>query len=267
MSKKDKKEKLINKLNENIKYDIYNKYDDNITFYYHFIYLFYNESKYNFNDLVSICIHHGFRVWCICETIIKYHEDIGFRKYTNHEKEIIKIAALFHDIGKTFKKTDHAKWGSIIMEYLFELEYSRNNKYSLSTSTMSEIINIIKFHGSKEKYRDRISDLTKVVRDADRLDEMCGESLLDLALSYVKNNKEIKYNKLEKANLNYLDYKLSDMIMAQRNSEETKAMIKRELNFDVDYDLYLQLLHYANEAYDRRTQYHRFRDKLRVHIF
>lgn len=106
-----------------------------------------------------------------------------------------------------------------------------------------------------------------MVRDADRLDEMCGESLLDLALSYVKNNKDIDYSNLEKANLNYIDYKLSDMIMTQRNSKETKAMIKRELNFEVDYDLYLQLLQYANEEYDRRTQYHRFKDKFRVHIF
>ena len=260
------KEIIIMILNEYVKPEIYENYNSEIDFYSHIIELFYNKkSKYTKTNLYSICVEHGIRVCILSELIMNYHEKINFNTYSKDERYIVKIAALFHDIGKLYKKKNHAKWSEVIMNYFFTLEFKKNK--NINIENCNKIRRIISYHSNKEEYRDIISDLTKVVRDADRLDEMCGESLLDLALSYVKNNKDIDYNNLEKANLNYLDYKLSDMIMAQRNSKETKAMIKRELNFEVDYDLYLQLLQYANEEYDRRTQYHRFRDKFRVHIF
>lgn len=264
--KKSSKKDIIKILEEYVKPNLNNNYIDEIDFYSHIIDLFYNKkSKYTKTNLYSICVEHGIRVCILSELIMNYHEKINFNTYSTDDRYIVKIAALFHDIGKLYKKKKHSKWSGIIMNYFFTLEFKKNKNINLDEC--NEIHHIISYHSDKEEYIDIISDLTKVVRDADRLDEMCGESLLDLALSYVKNNKDIDYNNLEKANLNYLDYKLSDMIMTQRNSKETKAMIKRELNFEVDYDLYLQLLQYANEEYDRRTQYHRFRDKFRVHIF
>lgn len=267
-----KKEKDIQKILINSVFDdIYSRinYIDEEDFYFHMIQLFdYDNPDYYKEDLYAVCVEHGIRVWLNAETIMKYHEDIGYRKYSNRERNIIKTASIFHDIGKLYKKKNHAKWGSIIMEQLFIHEFKNNGYVNISKSDAEEIYKIIKFHGDKEEYRDRIDILTKVVRDADRFDEMCGDSLVETAIANIRNyRKNINEENVEKANLNYLDYRISDMIMNNRNDNETKAMMKREININVDYELYLHLLNQANHEYDRRTQFHRLRDKHIIRIY
>ena len=267
-----KKEKEIQKILINSVFDnIYsrNNYIDEEDFYFQIIQLFdYDNPDYYKEDLYAVCVEHGIRVWLNAELIMQYHEDIGYRKYSAREKDIIKIASIFHDIGKLYKKKNHAKWGSLIIRHLFNLEFKVNGSKNISRSDAEEIIQIIQYHGDKEDYRDTISQLTKVVRDADRFDEMCGDSLVETAIANIRNyRKNINEENVEKANLNYLDYRISDMIMNNRNDNETKAMMKREININVDYDLYLQLLNQANHEYDRRTQFHRLRDKHIIRIY
>ena len=269
MSKKEKeiKQVLINNVFENI-YSR-NNYKDEEEFYFHIIELFdYDNPDYYKEDLYSVCVEHGIRVWYNALQIMNYHEEIGYRKYKNREKRIVRIASIFHDIGKLYKKKNHAKWGSIIMEVLFNLEFKNNGYKNISKCDAEEVFRIIKFHGEKEEYRDKIDILTKVVRDADRFDEMCGDSLVETAIANIRNrNKNINESNINKANLNYLDYRIADMVMSSRNTDDVKAMMKREININVDYELYLQLLNRANHEYDRRTQFHRLRDKHVIRIY
>ena len=267
-----KKEKIIKQILVNNVFDnIYNKndYKDEEEFYFHIIELFdFDNPDYYKEDLYSVCVEHGIRVCQNALMIMNYHEEIGYRKYSNREKHIVRIASIFHDIGKLYKKKNHAKWGSIIMGLLFELEFKINECNNISKSDAKEITKIIKFHGEKEEYRDKIDILTKVVRDADRFDEMCGDSLVETAVANIRNrNKNINEDSVNKANLNYLDYRIADMVMSSRNTNEVKAMMKREININVDYELYLKLLNQANHEYDRRTQFHRLRDKHVIRIY
>jgi len=219
-----------------------------------------DKCKYDEEYYFHTCYRHSIRVRDNVRTIVEYHESTGFRKYSREEKLILEIAALYHDVGKMFKKKHHNYWSVVIFNYLIENMEIKDIR--LTDKMVKEINECILYHNHKTKYRDKISVLVKIIRDADRMDEMCGNSLLELATSYIINEKSFD----DEPNLNHLDYTQSDMIINTRNDKVTKEMMEEELNMKINYELYLQLLNKANEQYDKISNYHRFKNKYRIII-
>ena len=222
-----------------------------------------DKCKYEEDYYFHVCYRHAIRVRDNARKIIKYHEDKGYRKYTIKEKIIVDIAALYHDIGKIFKKKHHNYWSVVIFNYLVENIEIRDTR--LTKDMIKEINECILYHCKKTKYRDKISILTKILRDADRMDEMCGESLLHLAASYINNcDPDGESKSISDLNLNFMNYTKSDLIINNRNLQMTKDMMKKEINMEINYELYLELLNEVTEVYDRMTGYHRFKNKYMV---
>lgn len=263
------KDEVISIMDKAVLNRVYNDYQSEKDFYIHFIKLFYtyDNPDYNRDELYSVCIEHGYRVLKNSMIIMDYHEKINYRHYTKNERTIVKIAAIFHDIGKVYKKKKHEKWSFIIMNELFKKKLEYHNETRLTKRDISKILEIINMHGNKTEFRDDICILCKIVRDADSMDETCGDSLVDLALAnIIKSNSE--YNGFKQiTNLNKLSYKYSDLVMEDMNSDYQKNRIKRKLNILVNYDLYVLMLNYANEEYDKRTQYHRNRGKYEIQLY
>ena len=206
---------------------------------------FYNDKcKLNNKEKYNKVIMHSMRVYKNTKIIIEYlysHHMI----MSNRDKEDLMIAALFHDIGKLYKDDEnHPYYSACMLECL--LGYLK----IMTDERLFSISKIVAMHGKKRKFRNNINYLTKILRDADLFDEVCGDSLLELALG----NIESKNNKLTE-NLNHNDYKFSDMIIKDRNDEDVKNEILDKINIEENKELYLKLLDEAIEKYKRMTNW------------
>ena len=172
----------------------------------------------SYKEKYNKVITHSCRVYKNILLITKYLENKGY-VFTVEEKEDLMIATFFHDIGKLYKDGGkHPLYSSFMVEYIL-------NTINMSPERINRIVKNIANHGNKRHNKDKISFLTKMLRDADLFDEVCGDSLLQLALENIvgKGNPMIK-------NLNHNIYKFSDMIILDRNDENiklAKEIIKR----------------------------------------
>ena len=206
---------------------------------------------YSKKELTKVIIAHTNRViknaFDILDYESKYHEIF----LSKEEIEILYIALCFHDIGKVHNKENHAIYSTIITEYLLDKEYIKlvyNKSYKHVKNCILEAISM---HGNKKENKDEISYITKILRDADTLDENCGDSLVDLALLYSKGKGKTNP---KKCNLNKADYSESDMIMTIRTDKKYMNKIIEKLNNPISILFYKDQIKYAKEKYQLTTR-------------
>ena len=199
----------------------------------------------SYKEKYNKVILHSCRVYKNILLITKFLENKG-HVFTLEDKENLMIATFFHDIGKLYKEgKNHPLFSKYMASELF-----KNENMNLNINRQNKICDMIAWHGNKIYNRDKISFLTKMIRDADLFDEVCGDSLLQLALENIvgKGNPMIK-------NLNHNVYTFSDMIILDRNDENIKNEILEKINIEENKELYIKLLNEATEKYKRITDW------------
>lgn len=125
-------------------------------------------------------IDHVYRVCGNVETII------GNIEISEHDKTVVRIAALMHDIGRPIERATgvcHAAWGA-------------NTAYSMleDTEPNANIIDEVRYAIAVHRYSSHIHPETlsaKVLQDADRLDALGAVGLIRLMNSVKENNLPI----------------------------------------------------------------------------
>ena len=213
------------------------------------------DCKYKSNELKIRIIAHTNRVIKNSFNILKYKMKYEGITFTDQEIEILYIALCFHDIGKIHDKNNHALYSTVITEYLLDNEYVKLVYNKLNNCTKNKILEAIYMHGNKKENRNEITTITKIVRDADTLDENCGESLVDLAISY--NRSKGKKDEIKDCNLNKIDYSKSDAIIHFKTNEKYINKIIKKLNDPIYINFYKDQIKLAKELYNKRTKYTR----------
>lgn len=141
---------------------------------------------------------------------------------TKENKDMIRIAATYHDIGKVlefvidnYDDKNHAECSA----YLTRLILNKQCKYE--KEKILEITQVIKNHSNKgSKCPDNATILDKVLMDADLLDERTGSRWFKLCT--LKYNEEIFARKIEKK----LNKKVNDN-GGEISKKEIKKIIKK----------------------------------------
>lgn len=158
--------------------------------------------------------------------------------YVPENVEKISTAALFHDIGKlldvnniveTYDDKDHAEYSAFIVKIIL----SKQNKWS--DADIDEIVNMIKIHSLKgDKCPKDVPPLTKILMDADLLDEKCGVRFFKLCMA--KYSDEILLARINAK----IARKLNKTGRTKLKKNQIKEIIKKckrdNLNNE-DYDL------------------------------
>lgn len=184
--------------------------------------------------LKNTIINHGVRVYRNAIIIMNNLCKTKKMVFSDNDKKVIFIGCLLHDIGKLYSKENHHLYSTIIIDYILKKD---NN---MSKDMLNSILEIVFFHSSKNKRRDKISPLAKILRDADLFDENCGQSLLVLLVSNIKN----KHN-----NLNFIDYTKSTRLLKEKMNPSYKAKIEEKINIESNKKLYNDLLWDAMSKY------------------
>lgn len=186
-------------------------------------------------DLIQKIIAHSYRVYLNALTIIKYLNKNEYIEIDYEDMEVLTISIMFHDIGKVFNEDNHEIYSEIIVKYLLKMD-----SY-FSEEKRKRICKMILNHSHKRKKKDKIDIFTKILRDADTLDEQCGDSLYVLAITHVKN---------EKKNLNHITIKNKALqIIRERNDYNYINDIKSKINIPSVNLLYEQLLQTATNKF------------------
>lgn len=216
---------------------------------------FYDIKKKKRNKLTHQVISHSFRVIINMMIILKDLTNKG--DYFNEtELYSMYIATMFHDVGKIITKNDtsmddddHAYISYLMMKYILDKDLIRTSIYY----SCDIILEMIRYHSNKTKYRDQISIYVKILRDADLFDEICGDSLFELLRNKVRciNN-----------NLNEFDYSESEDIIKCMRSSKTKEYVYKRINIESNKELYEYEL---KRAFDMYHEYF-YRPKLNVSL-
>lgn len=208
------------------------------------------ECKYNESELKRIVIAHSNRVLKNAFNIIDYKIDNDKLYKNDINIEILFISLAFHDIGKVYAKDNHALYSGYIVEYLLDNNIINFKYNDYNNSVKKEILDIVINHGDKNYNKDFVSSAVKIARDADTLDENCGESLVTLALSYSKT----KDKDPKKCNLNKINYSKSDAIMTLKTNKKYMDKIIKKLNDPLSVEYYKEQIECAKKEYDIKTR-------------
>lgn len=157
--------------------------------------------------------------------------------YAPENVEKISAAALFHDVGKllgvnniveTYDDKNHADYSAFMARIIL----SKQNK---SDTEIDEIVNMIKIHSLKgDKCPKDVPPLTKILMDADLLDEKCGVRFFKLCMA--KYSDEILLARINAK----IARKLNKTGRTKLKKNQIKEIIKKckrdNLNNE-DYDL------------------------------
>lgn len=163
--------------------------------------------------------------------------------YVPKNVEKISTAALFHDIGKllevnniveTYDDKNHAEYSAFIVKIIL----SKQNKWS--DTEINEIVNMIKIHSLKGNNCPKdASPLSKILMDADLLDEKCGVRFFKLCMA--KYSDEILLTRINAK----IARKLNKTGRTKLKKNQIKEIIKKckrdNLNnedFDLLYDIF-----------------------------
>lgn len=204
---------------------------------------YYDISKKKQNKLTHQIIKHSFRVLDNLRTILLFLKDKGY-KFNICELNNMTIGAILHDVGKVMcesdkklKDTPHNLIGYLMIKRLFEYD----NK--LSDYDKCIILEMIKMHSDKRKDRDKITIYTKLLRDADLFDEICGDSLYDLlrdlTICVNKNLNTYEYDGIHELINEYKSDSTIQKIVKRINVKENRKLFYRELKkAEVKYNEY-----------------------------
>jgi HD superfamily phosphodiesterase len=129
---------------------------------------------------------HSLRVEEYAMQIIKVDfSNLSFNKIRN-----IKIASIFHDIGRIHNKENHASIGKGIIKEWFE-----SNTNDLEKDDINEILFLIENHSNKENKTNNLS--LSILQDADILDEI-GVMSLFMASNWIDKEDPFFFNLLSR---------------------------------------------------------------------
>ena len=188
----------------------------------------------NKEDLKRKIINHGNRVYKNMKLIVtnlELNEKIFLSK---RDKFILSVSCLLHDIGKVYKDKDHHIYSTIIVDYLLRLD----NRFD--EDLINDILDVIYNHSKKTKKKNKISILSKIMRDADLFDEECGDSLFYLLIGV---------GEFKKCNLNKIKLKEAKRLLYSKRDQRHKDEIKSKINTPGGYELYEKLLFEAAEKF------------------
>ena len=179
-------------------------------------------------------ISHSNRVYKNMKIIVSNLE-INHHIYLSHEEMfILSVSCMLHDIGKTYSDKNHNFYSTVITEYLLTMDER------FDSELINKILEVIYFHGKKNKNKDRISLLAKILRDADLFDEECGDSLFYLLISKIKNKKDT---------LNKLDIAKAKQLLKIKICNEHMEEIESKINTPGGKELYRRLLNETIENF------------------
>ena len=179
-------------------------------------------------------ISHSDRVYKNMKIIVSNLE-INHHIYLSHEEMfILSISCMLHDIGKTYSDKNHNFYSTVITEYLLTMDER------FDSELINKILEVIYFHGKKNKNKDRISLLAKILRDADLFDEECGDSLFYLLISKIKNKRDT---------LNKLDIVKAKQLLKIKICNEHMEEIESKINTPGGKELYRRLLNETIENF------------------
>lgn len=194
---------------------------------------YYDVSKKKQNKLTHQIIKHSFRVLDNLRTILLFLKDKGY-KFNICELNNMTIGVILHDVGKVMCESDkklkdapHNLIGYLMIKRLFKYD----NK--LSDYDKCIILEMIKMHSDKRKDRDKITIYTKLLRDADLFDEICGDSLYDLlrdlTICVNKNLNTYEYDGIHELINEYKSDSTIQKIVKRINVKENRKLFYREL--------------------------------------
>lgn len=244
---KDMYEKRVNKFIDKFisqnKNDLHNTFDVDDLLYLikEFGDDYYDVSEKKQNKLTHQIIKHSFRVLNNLRTILLFLKDKGY-KFNIDELNNMTIGAVLHDVGKVMCESDkklkdapHNLIGYLMIKRLFKYD----NK--LSNYDKCVILEMIKMHSDKRKDRDKITIYTKLLRDADLFDEICGDSLYDLL-----RDLTICVN----INLNTYEYDGIPELIKESKSDSTIQKIVKRINVKENRKLLYRELKKAEAKYN-----------------
>lgn len=210
--------------------------------------------EYKVKELRLRVKNHSRRVKNLCDKICVFLEENRIASICRDDKIVIEIAAMYHDIGKIYNDDNHEIYSTIIMEHLLDLDLRFNPNTKLTKDIISKILKVIKNHTKKRKNKDTIDICSKILRDADNLDENCGYSLLQLLTSLIECDSK-KYT------LNRQRYIKSDTLLLNKIDPHHMDKVINRLNIPENIYLYKNLLMWAMEQYDLISDLHRYEYK------
>lgn len=244
---KDMYEKHVNKFIDKFisqnKNDLHNTFDVDDLLYLikEFGDDYYDVSEKKQNKLTHQIIKHSFRVLNNLRTILLFLKDKGY-KFNIDELNNMTIGVVLHDVGKVMCESDkklkdapHNLIGYLMIKRLFKYD----NK--LSNYDKCVILEMIKMHSDKRKDRDKITIYTKLLRDADLFDEICGDSLYDLL-----RDLTICVN----INLNTYEYDGIPELIKESKSDSTIQKIVKRINVKENRKLFYRELKKAEAKYN-----------------
>lgn len=244
---KDMYEKRVNKFIDKFisqnKNDLHNTFevDDLLYLIKDFGDDYYDVSEKKQNKLTHQIIKHSFRVLNNLRTILLFLKDKGY-KFNIGELNNMTIGAVLHDVGKVMCESDkklkdapHSLIGYLMIKRLFKYD----NK--LSNYDKCVILEMIKMHSDKRKDRDKITIYTKLLRDADLFDEICGDSLYDLLRDLTT---------CVNINLNTYEYDGILELIKESKSDSTIQKIVKRINVKENRKLFYRELKKAEAKYN-----------------
>ena len=179
-------------------------------------------------------INHSNRVYRNMKLIVTNLELNEKIFLSERDKFILSVSCLLHDIGKVYKDKDHHIYSVIIVDYLLRLDKRFDD------DLINDILDVIYNHSKKTKKKDKLSILSKIMRDADLFDEECGDSLFYLLIGI---------SGFKKYNLNKINLKQAKVLLYSKRDQKHKDEIKSKINTPRGYELYEKLLSEAAEKF------------------
>lgn len=179
-------------------------------------------------------INHSNRVYRNMKLIVtnlELNEKIFLSK---RDKFVLSVSCLLHDIGKVYDDNDHNYYSTVIVDYLLRLDDRFDD------DLINDILDVIYNHSKKTKKKNKISILSKIMRDADLFDEECGDSLFYLLIGM---------SEFKKCNLNKITLKQAKRLLYSKRDQSHKDEIKSKINTPGGYELYEKLLFEAAEKF------------------
>ncbi|GKU24631.1 HD domain-containing protein [Clostridium folliculivorans] len=174
---------------------------------------------------------HCYRVCSIAMEVVNNYEI----ELSLVDIDLLKVAAILHDIGKVYSRDNHAEKSGEIVENWLEI----NPNIAELVGDKKRLINIIKDHSNKGRKDDDL--LSSILKDADLLDEIGAMSIF---MASNRLNKETPcffdelHIKLKEDELNYCYTELSKL-----QTQAAKEILLRKIKFinsfvtELEYEL------------------------------
>lgn len=166
-------------------------------------------------------VQHSFRVESYVSKILLGEK----HNLSQKEVEVLRIAAILHDIGRIDDRKNHAVYGAgISRKWLKE-----DGNVELSKESIDRCVYMIEKHSDKESYEPDLC--SRILKDADILDEI-GVMSIFMASSWVNRGSYFFFNELlervEGFELEFCDKELDKL-----NTETAKKLLIEKRKFIV----------------------------------